>query len=271
MMMMSALRLAPVQCVAWAHPITSGSQTLDYYLSGDAMEPDDAQDHYSERLIRLPGLGVCYPKPIIPRPLLRKSRADFGLSEDRVVFLCCQSIFKYLPRHDDIFVRIAKRLPAAQFVFLALNEVVAKDFLARLSRAFASHGLQASDHCVILPILGKFDYWNLNLLADVFLDSLEWSGGVTTLEAIACELPIVTLPGRYMRGRHSYGILTQLGVTDTIADDEDEYVEIACRLGVDHEWRTDVVNRMKANRARLYSETKCVRALEDFFRSVVAA
>ena len=271
MMMMSALRLAPVQCVAWAHPITSGSRTLDYYLSGDAMEPDDAQDHYSERLIRLPGLGVCYPKPIIPRPLLRKSRADFDLSEDRVVFLCCQSIFKYLPRHDDIFVRIAKQLPAAQFVFLALNEIVAKDVLGRLRRAFAAQGLQALDHCVISPILGKFDYWNLNLLADVFLDSLEWSGGVTTLEAIACELPIVTLPGRYMRGRHSYGILTQLGVTDTIADDEDEYVEIACRLGVDHEWRTDVVNRMKANQARLYSETKCVRALEDFFRSVVAA
>jgi protein O-GlcNAc transferase len=271
MMMMSSLRLAPVQCVAWAHPITSGSPMLDYYLSGDLMEPEDAQDHYCERLIRLPGLGVCYPKPMIPRPLLRKSRADFGLSEDRIVFLCCQSIFKYLPQHDDLFARIAKRLPAAQFVFLALNEVVAKDFLARLRRAFAAQGLKALDHCVILPILGKFDYWNLNLVADVFLDSLEWSGGVTTLEAIACGLPIVTLPGRYMRGRHTYGILTQLGVTDTIAHDKDEYVEIAVRLGVDGEWRTDVLNRMSANQARLYSDTKCVRALEDFFRSVVLA
>ena len=125
------------------------------------------------------------------------------------------------------------------------------------------------DHCVILPLLGKFDYWNLNLVADVFLDSLEWSGGVTTLEAIACGLPIVTLPGRYMRGRHSCGILTQLGVTDTIVHDEDEYVEIAVRLGAEREWRTDVLKRMKSNHARVYSDTKCVRALEDFFRSVV--
>jgi protein O-GlcNAc transferase len=271
MKMMSALRLAPVQCVAWAHPITSGSPMLDYYLSGDLMEPEDAQDHYSERLIRLPGLGVCYPKPIIPRPLMGKSRADFGLGEDRVVFLCCQSIFKYLPQHDDIFVRIAKRLPAAQFVFLALNEMVAKDFLARLQRAFAAQGLEALNHCVILPLLGKFDYWNLNLVADVFLDSMEWSGGVTTLEAIACGLPIVTLPGSYMRGRHSYGILTQLRITDTIARDKDEYVEIAVRLTADSEWRIDVINRMKSNQARLYSDTKCVRALEDFFRSVVVA
>lgn len=269
MMMMSGLRLAPVQCVAWAHPITSGSPTLDYYLSGDLMEPEDAQDHYSERLIRLPGLGVCYPKPIIPRPLLRKSRADFGLGEDRIVYLCCQSIFKYLPQHDDLFVRIAKRIPEAQFVFLALNEAVAKDFMTRLRRAFEAQGLEATDHCVILPLLGKFDYWNLNLVADVFLDSLEWSGGVTTLEAIACGLAPVTLPGRYMRGRHTYGILTQLGVTDTVAHDKDEYVEIAVRLGANRDWRTDVISRMKSNHARLYSDTKCVRALEDFFRSVV--
>ena len=271
MMMMSALRLAPVQCVAWAHPITSGSPTLNYYLSGDLMEPGDAQDHYSERLIRLPGLGVCYPKPIIPRPLLRKSRTDFGLGDDRIVFLCCQSIFKYLPQHDDLFARIAKRLPAAQFAFLALNDEVAADFRARLQRAFRAEGLDATDHCVVLPLLGKFDYWNLNLVSDVFLDSLEWSGGVTTLEAIACDLPVVTMPGRYMRGRHSYGILTQLGVTDTIAHDKDEYVDIATGLGADREWRSDVINRMKANHSRLYSDTKCVRALEDFFRSVVVS
>lgn len=269
MAMMSALRLAPVQCVGWAHPITSGSPMLDYYLSSDLMEPDDAQDHYTERLIRLPGLGVCYPKPMIPRPLLGKSRADFGLGDDRVLFLCCQSIFKYLPQHDDLFVRIAKRFPSAQFVFLAFNEMVARDFQARLRRAFADEGLEASDYCVVLPQLGTFDYWNLNLVADVFLDSLEWSGGVTTLEAIACGLPIVTLPGRYMRSRHSYGILTQLGVSDTIAHDKDEYVTIAVRLGADPKWRAEVLSRMKDNHAQLYSDTNCVRALEDFFRSLV--
>lgn len=269
MKMMSALRLAPIQCVAWAHPITTGSSLVDYYLSGDLMEPEDGQDHYCERLIRLPGIGVCYPKPVIPRPLLGKARGDFGLGENRIIFLCCQTSFKYLPQHDDLFARIAKRLPAAQFVFLALNDMVAKDFRTRLDRAFTAEGLEVSDYCVLLPQLTPFDYWNLNLLSDVFLDSLEWSGGVTTLEAIACGLPIVTLPGRFMRARHSYGILRQLGVVDTIAGDKEEYVEIAVRLGVDLEWRTQILEKMKANHALLYSNTRCVSALEDFFRSAV--
>jgi predicted O-linked N-acetylglucosamine transferase (SPINDLY family) len=49
-MQMAALRLAPVQCVAWGHPVTSGLPTIDYFLSSDLMEPENAQEHYSERL-----------------------------------------------------------------------------------------------------------------------------------------------------------------------------------------------------------------------------
>jgi predicted O-linked N-acetylglucosamine transferase (SPINDLY family) len=269
MMAMSTLRLAPVQCLAWAYPNTSGSPNVDYFLSGDFMEPPDGDRHYTEQLVRLPGIGVCYPKPVIPRALMQQTRKDFGLSDDRIVYLCCQSSFKYLPQHDDLFPRIAKANRSAQFVFLAMNDLVAHDFEERLQRAFAAEGLTARDHCVMLPQCSPFDYWNLNLISDVFLDSLEWSGGVTTMEAVACGLPVVTLPGRFMRGRHSAGILTQLGVTDTIARDKDGYVEIAARLGLDEHWRAQIVERMAAGHPRLYDETTCVRALEDFYRTVV--
>ena len=267
--MMSSLRLAPIQCVTWAYPITSGSPMLDYYLSSDLMEPENGQEHYCEEMIRLPGIGVCYPKPVIPKPLLVKVRKDFGIGDDKAVFLCCQTTFKYLPQHDDIFVRIAKRVPDCQFVFLGLNEPVARDFRLRLERVFGDAGLDAADLCVILPQLSTLDYWNLNLLSDVFLDTLGWSGGVTALEAIACGLPVVTLPGQFMRARHSYGILKQLGVTETIASNKEQYVEIAARLAHDSQWRYGIVQQMKANEPRLFSDTKCVRALEEFYRSVV--
>ena len=270
MAMVSSLRLAPVQCLAWACPITSGSPNMDYYLSGAAMEPEDGAQHYTEELVRLPGIGVCYPKPVIPRPLLRKTRHDFGLGDNRVVYLCCQSIFKYLPQHDHLFAEIAKRTPVAQFVFLTMNSMVGGDLESRLWPVFAAEGLDAEDYCVVLPQLNTFDYWNLNVLADVFLDSLEWSGGVTTLEAIACGLPVVTLPGRFMRGRHSFGILSQLGVTDTVARDKTEYVDLAVRLGHDRAWRARLVQQMGGNVSRLFSERSCVAALEDFYRDTVA-
>jgi predicted O-linked N-acetylglucosamine transferase (SPINDLY family) len=113
------------------------------------------------------------------------------------------------------------------------------------------------------------DFWNLHLLGNAFLDTISWSGGVTTFEAVACSLPVVTLPGELMRARHSYAILTQLGVTETIARDRADYVDIAVRLGLDRRWRQDIVNRTVDGYSGLYSDTRSVRALEDFYRRVV--
>ena len=92
---------------------------------------------------------------------------------------------------------------------------------------------------------------------------------MTTLEAIACGLPVVTLPGEFHRGRHSYAILRQLGVTETIAHSVEEYVDIAVRLVQDREWRAQIMQRMSAGHGALFGDTRPVRALEDFFQHAV--
>ena len=71
-------RLAPVQCATWGHPVTTGMPTIDYFLSCDAAEPEGAETHYSEILVRLGGLPFSYRRPSHPNPL--GSRADFDLS-----------------------------------------------------------------------------------------------------------------------------------------------------------------------------------------------
>src|SRR6185312_1518141 len=75
---LAALRLAPLQLAGWGHPVTTGSDAVDRYLTCAAMEPPDAASHYVERLIALPGLGVDYP---MPGPAAPGVRADFGLPE----------------------------------------------------------------------------------------------------------------------------------------------------------------------------------------------
>ena len=139
----------------------------------------------------------------------------------------------------------------------------------RLDRAFSAAGLRAEDFVVILPHLSLTEYWNLNLVGDVFLDTIGCSSGVSIHEAIACGVPVVTYPDHMMRGREGYAILTQLGMPETIADNLDDYVEIAARLGMDAGLRNDIKVRMKQNEARLFSDTRCVRTLEAFFESAV--
>ncbi|HEY9852739.1 MAG TPA: tetratricopeptide repeat protein [Leptolyngbyaceae cyanobacterium] len=260
---MAGLRLAPVQCTAWGHPVTSGLPTIDYFLSGELMEPENAEEHYTEKLINLANIGVSYPEPL-DIPPLTKTRADFDLPEDKVLYLCCQAPFKYLPQHDYILAEIARRLPESRFVFLR-GELLKK----RLQRAFAAVDLNSEDYCLFVNIPTRPDYLTINLLCDVFLDTLSWSGGNTSLEAIACNLPIVTCPGEFMRGRHAYSFLKMLGVTDTIAQTEAEYIDLAVKLGVDAVWRQNIQEKMKTRHHHLFDDRNCVKSLEDFYQSIV--
>jgi protein O-GlcNAc transferase len=265
---LAVLRLAPIQCACWGHPITSGSPNIEYFLSGDLMEPDNAQSHYSETLVRLPKLGFCYPKPQFPQG--RKTRADFQIPEDAIVYLACQSFYKYLPQHDYIFAEIARRMPRAKFVFICrYSPHIHQQFHQRLERAFSQVGLDVDNFCVMLPRQNGDDYINLHLVSDIFLDSIGWSGGNTSLEAIAAGLAVVTLPGEFMRGRHTYAMLKILEMQDTIAQDEAEYIDIAVRLAADPDWRHRIVERMRSRHDRLYEDTTCVRALEEFYQAAI--
>jgi predicted O-linked N-acetylglucosamine transferase (SPINDLY family) len=264
---MAALRLAAVQCTTWGHPDTSGLPTLDYYLSSEAMEPPDGDAHYTERLVRLPGLGICYTPP--PDDGATMPRAALGLRDDAVVYLCCQSLNKYLPRDDALWPRIAAGIPAAQFLFLSApggnGDAV---FRGRLQRAFAAAGLDWQRHCVLTPPVPYAAFPGLLRAADVFLDSIGWSGCNSTLEAVACDLPVVTTPTALMRGRHTAAILACMGLAHRIAADADAYVAQAVRLA-DAGERARYVAELRGGRGGVFGNTAPVRALEDFLECAV--
>ncbi|AFZ14220.1 Tetratricopeptide TPR_2 repeat-containing protein [Crinalium epipsammum PCC 9333] len=269
MTLIGALRLAPVQCTTWGHPISSGLPTMDYFLSCELMEPEKGEEHYSEKLIKLPNIGLYYEQPSIPETTLERSY--FKLDDDKILYLSCQSLYKYLPQYDYVFAAIAQRVPSAHFAFIGshISEAITEKFKQRLQKVFASYGLNSEDYCVILPRLDGVEYTNLNLVSDIYLDTFSWSGGNTTMTAVASNLPVVTCPGEFMRGRHSYGILQMLGVTETIASSEAEYIEIAVKLGLNKEWRESIVAQFKQNQHRIFEDKTCVVALEEFYRNVV--
>jgi protein O-GlcNAc transferase len=261
---LAALRLAPVQCSTWGHPVTTGLPTIDYYLSSDLMEPRDAERHYSERLVRLPNLSICYDP--LPVPQLHRTREQFGLPGDSVLYWCPQSIYKYLPRYDEVFPRIAGQVPAARFLFIryAAGDRVNEIFQERLAKTFAAFGLSSAEHCIHLPRLDPASFETVGGLCDIFLDSIAWSGCNTTLEAIARDLPVVTFPGPTMRSRHTAAVLARMGITGSTAGSLDEYVGIAAAMGIDRGRRAAARAEIAARKHLLYHDLTCVRALEDF-------
>jgi predicted O-linked N-acetylglucosamine transferase (SPINDLY family) len=232
------------------------------------MEPENARNHYSEELIRLPNLALSYKKPTLPAH--PKFRGEFGIREDAFVYLISQSLFKLLPQYDSIYPRIARKVPQAQFIFIShKNSEVTEKFKGRLANAFGACELSPDYNCKFLPRLSHPDFLSLNLVSDVLLDTFAWSGGNTTLEGISCGLPVVTCPGNFMRGRHAAAMLTMMGITETIAGNPINYIDIAMRLALDKEFYSKINRQIHENQSRLYEDQIFIRALEDFYRSVI--
>ncbi|MCF2972748.1 tetratricopeptide repeat protein [Synechococcus sp. Nb3U1] len=265
---LATLPLAPVQAMAWGHPETSGLPTMDVFLSSQLMEPEDGATHYCEQRIPLPGIGTYYV-PLETQPVAVNWEA-WGVERHKILYLCAQSLFKYLPQYDWVLPRIAAEVKDCQFLFLRgrFSQGLRERFWQRMQRVFETAGLRAEDHVLLLPELDPGQYAAYNALGDIYLDSIGWSGGNTTLEALPYGLPVVTLPGSLMRGRHSYAILQQMGIPDTIAHSPEEYVHIAARLGTDPTWRAQIRQQVQERQHRVYRDPAPIRALEQWLLSL---
>ncbi|MFT5610867.1 MAG: protein O-GlcNAc transferase [Arenicella sp.] len=262
---LASYRLAPVQATSWGHPVTSGLPSIDYFLSSELMEPEQAQSWYSEKLVCLPGLSfVCTPTVLKSRA---NARTSIGLSDDDCVFLCVQNISKYLPQYDSLYAEIATQVEACKFVFIKVtSEFTQQRFEQRLQQAFERLGLDVYQHCVFLDRLDKISFTALNQMADVCLDTPQWSGCNSSLEAISLDLPIVTYAGDSMRGRHTLAMYQQMGVEGLVAHTPKQYVDIACRLAQDVVWRTVKRNEISEHKVRLSEGLDSLQiALLQFF------
>jgi protein O-GlcNAc transferase len=268
---LAAQRLAPIQCNSWGHPETSGFPTLDYYLSSELMEPEDGTAHYTEELVRLPNLSIYYePAADISNSTNRQA---LGLRASASVFWCGQSLFKYLPQFDHIFPRIAQKVADCQFVFIHFppGGHIKALFSRRLELAFRAYGLNFEEHCVFQPQLDPRSFAALMEQCDVVLDSVGWSGCNSTLESLQFDLPVVTMPGELMRGRHTTSILTMMDARATIASNLDEYISIAARLANEPAWRAAIKSDIARNKHRLYHDRTSISGLEKFLLRVTEA
>jgi predicted O-linked N-acetylglucosamine transferase (SPINDLY family) len=257
-------RLAPVQCVSWGHPVTSGIPTIDYFLSGSSTEPEDGDAHYTERLVRFRKFNAYYfePRPSTPPPM----RRDLGFDERAHLYVCTQSLFKIHPAMDETLGAILRADPSGLLVLLS---GVHPRWDATLANRFRRMFPKEAERVRFLPRRSRDDFLHLQGLADVLLDTFPFCGGNTSYEAFAVGTPVVTLPGSLLRGRLTYALYQQMGVLDCVADDPRGYVQIALRLANDPAWREYVRGRILDEKHRIFEDAEAVLELEQFLNGAV--
>jgi protein O-GlcNAc transferase len=263
---LAAMRLAPMQAATWGHPETTGLPTIDFYLSAEGLEPPNAQDNYSEQLVLLPNMGVHVEalKPKSQDPDLRM----LGLPREEPLLLCPGSPFKYSPLHDWIWIEIAKGLKpigGGRMVFFSSSTGTMHLQLAtRLRVSFAKAGLDFDSHVCVIPFLDRPRYFGLMQRATLMLDTLDFSGFNTAMQAVECGLPYLAFEGSFMRGRLASCIMRRMELPELVATTYEDFVERAVALTADRarleKLRSDITTR----RTILFEDTVPIRALEDF-------
>ena len=261
---LAALRLAPIQAAAWGHPVTTGLPTIDLYFSGELMEPSGAEAHYREKLLRLPGTGVCTRWQDPPSQPWGGPDRKPGV----VRFALCQQPIKFDPADDRLLARIAKAAGPCE-LWLAAPQNLPWEALRlreRIATAFREEGLDPNQWLRTFDWLPAGAFSDFLDSMDVYLDSPAFSGYTTAWQAIHCGLPVVTLAGKFLRQRLATGLLAHAGVSDGIAESPDGYVEIAARWA-EQSRHTDLWEERRSALRRaargVNHNAKAIRALEE--------
>lgn len=266
--LLAAVRVAPVQCAGWGHPVTTGSAAVDHYLTCAAMEPADAASHYTENLVALPGLGVRFGMPQTGEPFARE---QLRLPEGRRLYACPQSLFKIHPAMDALFARLLAADPGGVLLFFqAPARGLTERFAGRMQRALEVAGVRPAGQVKFLPRMNGQGFRRALAMADVVVDTVHWSGGNTSLDAIAAGTPIVTLPGRFMRGRQSAAMLAAMGLEELVAASEEEYVRKAVATANDADANRRLRKAIADRRGALFDRPEPIEAFQEALLRVAA-
>jgi predicted O-linked N-acetylglucosamine transferase (SPINDLY family) len=226
-LLVCARKPAPIQ-ITWADYVgTTGLAAIDYLLADRYEVLPEAEAHYCERVLRMPNGYICYdPPPYAPAvtelPAVRQGFVTF-------------SSFNHRPKITfemvEVWAQILRRVPGSRLVLK--NRGMDDAAVAGALRAeFRRQGIEPgriecqgwSAHAQLLA-----EYQRI----DLALDTFPYNGGLTTCEALWMGVPVITCPGETFASRHSLSHLSNAGLTDTIARDLDEYVDVAVGLATD--------------------------------------
>lgn len=250
-------RLAPVQCVLGGHPVTSGLSTLDWFVSSGVMEPEDAADHYTERLALLPGCPSYYATPPAPAPV---RLSEIGLPAGRHAYVCPQMLWKMHPDFDRIIAGILEADPdGVVALFRAKLPGVTQAVKARLEPALGP----LAARLVWLDPRPLEQFMGVLAAADAVLDTPYFNGGNTTYQGLSVGAPIVTWPTGQMRGRCTLGAYRQIGIMDLVARDPADYVALVTQLGRDRAWRDALSARIREASVVLYENEEMLETFQD--------
>ncbi len=226
-MLLFARKPAPIQITWIGYEGSTGLKAMDYLLADRHEIPESAEPYITERVLRMPDGCFCFDPPAEAPPVSPLP----ALSRGTVTFASFNNPAKLTTDVIALWAAVLDRVAGSRLV-LKYRWLDTPEVGGRIAGMFAEHGVEPSR----LEFLGRSSYAEM-LRAydriDLALDPFPFNGGATTCDALWMGVPVITWPGETFASRHSLTHLSNVGLTETIARDREEYLDIAARLAAD--------------------------------------
>ena len=246
---------------------TIGLEQVDFKITDAFADLPDAAEYQIERPLTMNGCVMPFRR-VAPAPSGPAGRSRLGTPGNAVIFGVFSGALKLSPRSLGLWRRILDVNPHA---YLALSPFT-KVELGRCTARLTTAGIPANRIVVVQPsaddAVNRARYRQI----DVLLDTLPYTGGDSTVAALDMGVPVVTRVGERQAERMGFSILSHIGVTDTVARSDDEYVAIACRLAADPAWRGALSKRILEGitSSGIADFERYTRNLEDAYERALA-
>ncbi len=231
------MRIAPIQVSNYGHPVSTFGAKIDYWIGGRETEvPELAREHYSERLVLIPGCAQ------VPVPL--EYRLEYPrLPEKPLIINCTWSGQKINSDHLQRLKKISERVKTPlKFHFFPGGAVLGNGYIP-LKRAVEN--VLGTEQAIVMPNFDFQPYMQALERAHFAIDAHPFGGYNTAVDLLTLRLPIVTLAGDRFYNLSTAYLLRKVGLDELIATNEADFLDLCCRMIEDDHFRERMRRRMK--------------------------
>jgi predicted O-linked N-acetylglucosamine transferase (SPINDLY family) len=229
-----ARKPAPLQLTWLGYPDTTGVSAIDYRVTDAIADPAGAEARHTERLLRIPGLFLCY-QPALDAPEITVR----DTAPDAVVFCSFNMLEKVNAQTVLLWARILREVPGSRLLIKA-GILRHEPTAVRVRECFAAHGVDDTRIELVAWVEDRASHLGLYGRADIALDTFPYNGTTTTCEALWMGVPVVTLAGEAHMSRVGATLLAATGLDDLVARTPEAYVNTAVMLARNPERRREM-------------------------------
>jgi len=260
----AAMRPAPIQLHYMGYPGTVGAGFFDYIVLDDMVLDPDEEAFFAEKIVYLP--PYYYVNNPRPEPSATpQARSDFGLPDEGFVFCSFNKANKIEPVLFECWMDLLKETPGSVLWLIDDNPVATEN----LKREAAAQDVDP-DRLVFAARVPKDQHLARHRLADLGLDTRIYNGGVTTWDALAAGLPVITIRGGHVPSRATSSMLTAVGLERLITTDIGAYKALALNLAGNAEELNGLRSALAENAksSALFSIETSVHHLERAYQTI---